>query len=176
MDVLHVTIDIPFNDKSVSEKEWSQEPPDVRYNINHNLSSETLSLDISMSSYLRNSLTWYFQEHRSQSARVEGDSIVEERADNFPPCMQCLTLVKISESNISSLLMRSPDKWKQYFWGQRRSHLGMIKKSRMPSATAGSSWLIIFRLAMEKQNFAKKMKKISFLLMCFKTLVHTYHW
>ena len=38
----------------------------------------------------------------------------------------------------------------------------MIKKSRMPSATAGSSWLIIFRLATEKQNFAKKMKKIQF--------------
>ena len=38
----------------------------------------------------------------------------------------------------------------------------MIKKSRMPSATAGSSWLIIFRLAMEKQNFTKKMKKNQF--------------
>ena len=34
----------------------------------------------------------------------------------------------------------------------------MIKKSRMPSATAGSSWLIIFRLAMEKQNFTKNLK------------------
>ena len=34
----------------------------------------------------------------------------------------------------------------------------MIKKSRMPSATAGSSWLIIFRLAMEKQNFSKKIQ------------------
>ena len=130
VNVIHVTINIPFNDKSVPEKEIL-----LRHSCTKAVSiTKKYQRCVSKTNFR---LTWYFQEHWSQPDSAVDASIGEEQAGSSPPF------------SLTQLMIFG---WR-HIWRKKKHYcLGMIRKSVTPSARTGRIWRSILKTTNEQKT------------------------
>ena len=94
VNVIHVTINIPFNDKSMPEKELLLQYSDQAAALYQSPSYSNIS-----TLHITN-ITWYFQERWSQPDPVAADSVGEEQADSSPPCKSFTQLIEQNKNSM----------------------------------------------------------------------------